>query len=116
MAGEPWRGSKEFGDYIVYVDESDNRSLTSIDEKIPVFYLAFVCLAKGHSSWRPPSPWSATKPGMPCFEIVFATKIANSTGLQIADLIPRPIALHAPSGERAFDAIRAKILAIKAFP
>lgn len=31
----------EFGDYVVYVDESGDQSLTSIDPKFPVFVLAF---------------------------------------------------------------------------
>lgn len=49
---------------------------------------------------------------MPCFEIIFASKLANSTGLQIADLIARPLGLHAFKPEqsnRAFDLIRPKI-------
>lgn len=57
--------------------------------------------------------------GMPCFEIVFASKLVNSTGLQIADLIARPIAKHCmmpDQNNRAFDAIRSKIAALKQFP
>lgn len=45
------------------------------------------------------------------FEIIFADKRTNSTGLQIADLVARPIGLHVikPSqANRAFDVIRTK--------
>ena len=49
---------------------------------------------------------------MPCFDIVFASKLANSTGLQIADMIARPIGLRVLRGaqeNRAFDIINPKI-------
>jgi hypothetical protein len=49
---------------------------------------------------------------MPCFDIVFASKLANSTGLQIADLIARPIGLRVLKGgqaNRAFDVISGKL-------
>lgn len=49
---------------------------------------------------------------MQCFDIVFASKLANSTGLQIADLIARPIGLQVLRGQqsnRAFDIITKKI-------
>jgi hypothetical protein len=49
---------------------------------------------------------------MPCFDIVFASKLANSTGLQIADMIARPIGLRVLRGNqenRAFDVISPKI-------
>lgn len=45
------------------------------------------------------------------FEIVFADKKANSTGLQIADLVARPIGLHVikpAQSNRAFDVITKK--------
>lgn len=51
------------------------------------------------------------KPPMPCFDIVFASKLANSTGLQIADMIARPLALKSlrPDQEnRAYDLIEGK--------
>ena len=35
----------EFSDYIVYVDESGDHSLTSIDKEFPVFSLSF-CVVK----------------------------------------------------------------------
>jgi hypothetical protein len=56
---------------------------------------------------------------MPCFDIVFAPKLANSTGLQIADLIARPIALRMFRPEQpnaAFEVIRRKLIGIKTFP
>ncbi|PWL17048.1 DUF3800 domain-containing protein [Falsochrobactrum shanghaiense] len=49
---------------------------------------------------------------IPCFDILFASKLANSTGLQIADLIARPIGLRIFKGNqenRAFDIISRKI-------
>lgn len=45
------------------------------------------------------------------FEIIFADKRANSTGLQIADLVARPIGLHVirpHQANRAFDVITKK--------
>jgi Protein of unknown function (DUF3800) len=45
------------------------------------------------------------------FEIIFADKKANSTGLQIADLVARPIGLHVikpNQANRAFDVITKK--------
>jgi hypothetical protein len=49
---------------------------------------------------------------MPCFDIVFVDKKANSAGLQLADLTARPIALNVLRPEqdnRAFDVIDSKI-------
>ncbi|ANI52215.1 MULTISPECIES: DUF3800 domain-containing protein [unclassified Pseudomonas] len=45
------------------------------------------------------------------FDIVFATKQVNSTGLQLADLVARPIGmsvLRAGQGNRAFDVLKRK--------
>lgn len=53
------------------------------------------------------------------FQPVFAHKQVNSTGLQLADLTARPIAINQmrPDQEnRAFDIIRSKIQEIKFFP
>jgi len=41
----PRRNKPEFGDFIIYVDESGDHSLTSIDQSYPVFVLAF-CLVE----------------------------------------------------------------------
>ena len=52
------------------------------------------------------------------FEIIFADKKSNSIGLQIADLIARPIALsefQATTNNRAFETIKNKG-SIKTFP
>jgi hypothetical protein len=49
---------------------------------------------------------------MPCFDIVFAPKQANSTGLQLADLIARPVGLNVLRPEqpnRAYEIIAEKI-------
>ena len=37
---------KEFSDYVVYVDESGDHSLTSIDQQYPVFALSFCVVSK----------------------------------------------------------------------
>ena len=53
------------------------------------------------------------------FEPVFMPKAANSTGLQLADLIARPIGLsklRPHQSNRAFDIIKPKIKQIKYFP
>src|SRR5882724_5912677 len=39
-------GAMEFGDYIVYVDESGDHSLTSINPQHPVFVLVFCIFEK----------------------------------------------------------------------
>lgn len=44
------RGESEFSKYIVYVDESGDHSLQSIDEQYPVFVLAFCVFHKRHYS------------------------------------------------------------------
>lgn len=53
------------------------------------------------------------RPGaMSCFDLVFASKQANSSGLQLADLIARPIGLSVlrpRQQNRAFEVIRSKI-------
>lgn len=43
-------GGSEFGKYIVYVDESGDHSLQSIDSQYPVFVLAFCVFHKMHYS------------------------------------------------------------------
>lgn len=66
---------------------------------------------------------------MPCFDIVFAPKLCNSTGLQIADLIARPIGLNVlrpTQANRAYEIItgkiwegpegKAKLYGLKVFP
>ncbi|GAA3666269.1 DUF3800 domain-containing protein [Microbacterium marinilacus] len=53
------------------------------------------------------------------FESIFTKKDANSTGLQLADLTARPIALRTVrpgQGNRAYDLIRPKIRYQKVFP
>jgi len=60
---------------------------------------------------------------MPCFDIHFVSKQANSIGLQIADLVARPIGLQVlrpDQPNRAYDVISSKIwnfpAGIKIFP
>lgn len=55
---------------------------------------------------------------LPGFEMIFADKKANSTGLQLADLLARPIALSKLRPEqpnRAFEIISKKLI-LKVFP
>lgn len=54
-----------------------------------------------------------------CFEPIFTRKSANSVGLQLADLVARPIALSVlrPNQDnRAYDIIRPKIWDLEIFP
>ena len=53
------------------------------------------------------------------FEPVFVKKAANSTGLQLSDLIARPIALHylrPDQANRAYETITTKLGGVKCFP
>lgn len=53
------------------------------------------------------------------FEPKFAKKAVNSTGLQLADLMARPMALRTLRPEQAnrtYDVIKKKLWAMKAFP
>lgn len=45
-----WNDRTRFSDYIVYVDESGDHSLTHIDENYPLFVLAFCIFHKRHYS------------------------------------------------------------------
>ena len=47
---EPQEGESDFSKYIVYVDESGDHSLNSIDEKYPVFVLSLCIFHKRHYS------------------------------------------------------------------
>lgn len=42
------RDERPFGKYIVYVDESGDHSMVSIDQSYPIFVLAFCIFHKGH--------------------------------------------------------------------
>ena len=44
--------NNEFSDYIVYVDESGDHSLESIDINYPVFVLAFCIFLNSHACGR----------------------------------------------------------------
>ncbi|NBB80021.1 MAG: DUF3800 domain-containing protein [Verrucomicrobia bacterium] len=46
------RGERPFGKYIVYVDESGDHGMASIDQNYPIFVLAFCIFHKGHYSDR----------------------------------------------------------------
>ena len=41
---------QQFSDFMVYVDESGDHSLTSIDKNYPIFVLAFCVFYKKHLS------------------------------------------------------------------
>jgi hypothetical protein len=56
---------------------------------------------------------------MPCFDIIFSSKQSNAAGLQLADLIARPIGLHAlrpNQPNKAYDIIQPKLCGLKFFP
>lgn len=104
--------NKEFSQYIVYVDESgdSNLKLENIDSGYPVFVLAlcifhfeargenedtnleleFRRICDGDNAFKIPLP----------FEILIKSKQTNSTGLQFADLVARPIGRHLIDGKR----------------
>ncbi|MDF1585244.1 DUF3800 domain-containing protein [Marinimicrococcus flavescens] len=103
-----------YSDYIIYVDESGDHSLTSIDRDYPIgvekrgrredddLELAFRRIRDGASLEGP----------MPGFEIVSADKKTNSAGLQLADLTARPIGRHVldpAQPNRAWDIIEPKL-------
>lgn len=48
MSIVPFNVNKPFGDYIVFVDESGDQSLTSIDSQYPIFVLSFCIFNKKH--------------------------------------------------------------------
>jgi hypothetical protein len=57
----------EFSDYVVYVDESGDHGLASIDPEFPVFVLAFCVFEKSHyinSLFRPHNESSSLTSGM----------------------------------------------------
>jgi hypothetical protein len=84
-----------FGDYIVYVDESGDHDLDAMDRSYPMFVLAFCSFEK-----RVP------------VDIVMADKKSISTGLQLADLVARPIGLQVlrpGQPNRAFEVLAPKI-------
>jgi Protein of unknown function (DUF3800) len=63
--------------------------------------LAFRRICAGHNAFNVALP----------FELVFANKKSNSTGLQLADLVARPVGLNLlkpQQGNRAFEAIKPK--------
>ncbi|ALP53302.1 hypothetical protein Tel_09110 [Candidatus Tenderia electrophaga] len=88
-----------FSDYIVYVDESGDHSLTSIDPEYPVFVLAFCIFHKRHYA-------EAIVPALSRFkfkhfghdmQVLHEHDIRRQknqlSGVQLADLVARPIGL-----------------------
>jgi hypothetical protein len=70
---------------------------------------AFNDICAGANRWRKTLP----------FAIVFADKKSNSTGLQLADLVARPIGLSVlrpGNANRAFDVLRRKLHRLIVFP
>lgn len=102
----------KFSDYIIYVDESGDHSLESIDPDYPIFRPLFLHLHQRITAGQHQLQASDGSDAMPQFEIVFASKMTNSSGLQIADLIARPTGLSVLRPEqvnRAFEVIKEKI-------
>ena len=138
-----------FSDYIVYVDESGDHGMQSIDASYPVFVLALCVFHKQHySEYVVPAlhkfkfahfghdlsvlheheirkedndlelefrricagenQWRCVLP----FDVRFASKKVNSAGLQLADLVARPLGLNSLRPEqsnRAFDILKTKL-------
>ncbi|MDQ6991340.1 MAG: DUF3800 domain-containing protein [Mariprofundaceae bacterium] len=98
--------AKEFSDYIVYVDESGDHGLQNIDPNYPIFVLAF-CIFHKNYYCDGVNQFKKTLP----FDIKFADKRMNSAGLQLADLLARPVGLHVlrpKQSNRAFDILKPK--------
>ena len=77
--------------------------------------LAFRRIVAGHNKWG----WVNRDFSSMEFEPKFAKKSVNSTGLQLADLTARPIAIKTmrpTQANRAYDVIVTKMGAIKEFP
>ncbi len=86
----------EFSDFIVYADESGDHGMVNIDPQY-----------RRHDFTRFD------------FQPVFIPKAANASGLQLADLTARPIALsrlRPDQPNRAFDIIQPKLGGLKCFP
>ena len=113
-----------FGDYVVFVDESGDHSLTSINAEYPVFVLAFCVFEKeryaarvlpavtrlkfkdfGHDAvvlndrdlelaFRRVCPGRNATGSSLALDLVMTDKKANAAGLQFSDLVARPIDRH----------------------
>ncbi|MBE0508581.1 MAG: DUF3800 domain-containing protein [Marinospirillum sp.] len=122
--------SSDFSKYIVYVDESGDHSLQSVDSQYPVFVLAFCIFHKEQFKTHVVVEQRGRKEdnelelefrricdgnnrlhiAMP-FDVIFSDKKVMSTGLQLADLVARPIGLHTirPEQEnKAFEILKHK--------
>ncbi len=112
-----------FSDYIIYVDESGDHSLGLADKEYPIVVeqrgkkedeeleLEFIgiCDRKNLENKRF------------TFEIIMANKMSNSAGLQLADLVARPIGLSVLrpfQTNRAFETIKEKVedVGLKIYP
>ncbi len=77
-----------FSDYIVYVDESGGRGLKTNDNELELEFRR-ICDGGNYEGMQLP------------LELVFADKKSNSVGLQVADLVARPIGLKILRPEQA---------------
>ena len=122
--------TESFSDFLVFVDESGDHGLASIDPGFPLFVLAFCIIRKSDYVERIVPAMQRFKfkhfghdnvvlhereirynnERLP-FRIQFADKRANLPGLQLADLVARPVGLHElrPTQlNRAYDIIKTK--------
>ncbi len=133
-----------FGGYLVFVDESGDHGLASVDPNYPVFVLDFCVFKKsdyteamcpalqrlkftfwGHDevvmhekednqlelAFRRICDGSNALGQRLPFGLVMIPKAANSCGLQVADLVARPIGikvLRPTQANRAFDIVETK--------
>lgn len=98
--------------FIIDADESGNQSLKSVEQEYPVFVLAFCVFDIDDYIYKVVPAFQKLK-----FDWLghakYASKLSISTGLQIADLVARPIGMNliSPnSGNRPFEIIQSKLL------
>ncbi|HSX37550.1 MAG TPA: DUF3800 domain-containing protein [Chlamydiales bacterium] len=107
----------EYSDYIIYVDESGDHGLASIDENYPVFVLCFCSFLKRYYSEQVTPALRVLKfetfghDMVILLKLIIADKKTNSEGLQFADLAARPVGLSAFRSDqpnRAFKTLEKK--------
>ncbi|MHB8210513.1 MAG: DUF3800 domain-containing protein [Acidithiobacillus sp.] len=123
-------------DYLIFANESGDHGLVSIDEQFPVFALVFCVVQKqdyveqivpamqrlkmaywGHDQVILHEHDIRKEKGP--FAHLFVDKRSNSNGLQLADLVARPLALRhlrPDQSNRALQALDDKLLNFKVFP
>jgi hypothetical protein len=104
--------------FIIYADESGNQSLKSVEPEYPVFVLAFCVFDIDDYIYKVVPAFQKLNSQLERLgwqgRAKYASKLSISTGLQIADLVARPIGMNLISpnaGNRPFEVIEGKLLA-----